>query len=228
MRAALSATPSPLVLGGDLTLALTAFNDGPRATGGVLGTLPLPAGATFVSGTGDGGAACSPGPPVTCPLGSLDPGASRAATVVVHPAGAGTLDFSGSVVADLAEAVPGNETAAAQALVTLPASDTTKPKITLALRKGTTRRSVRRDRRIRIKVVVDEACEVTVRLRANGRSFGGARRTFTRAGSATLTIRLSRKATARLLRARRLTISATAKDTGGNIATLKRSPKLRR
>jgi CSLREA domain-containing protein len=228
LGASLAVSAGTIPLGGDLTLMLTAVDNGPRATGGVIGTLPLPDGVAFVSGTG---AACDPGPPVTCRLGSLDPGTSAAATIVVRPSAVGPLTLTGSVVADLADGVPGNDSASAQATV-LPAgsasADTKKPKVSLALRKGTTLRSIRRTRRVPVRVRVSEPVALTLRAAAGKRKLGRAAKRLAKAGTATVTLRLTKPAARRLAAKRRLTLTAVAKDTAGNAGTVKRSVRIRR
>jgi CSLREA domain-containing protein len=227
----LTAATAAVTLGGDLTLTLSAIDNGPRATGGVIATLPLPDGVGLVSGTGPGGAACDLGPPVTCPLGSLEPGASGSATVVVHPSALGPLTFTASVVGDLADGAPGNDSASAQATVTpggSAAGDKTRPVVSLALPKGTTLRSIRHSRRLAVRVRISEPAALTLRADAGKRRLARAAKRLATAGMTTVRLRLSKSAVHRLVAQRRLKLTAVAKDAAGNVGTGKRTMRLRR
>ncbi|TCC27359.1 DUF11 domain-containing protein [Kribbella speibonae] len=93
-----------VVAGNELTYTLAVRNAGPSDAVGAVVTDTLPAGTTFVSGTGPGGACTQDSalsePVVSCPVGKMAPEDDAEITVVVkvspdHPAG--TLVNSASV-----------------------------------------------------------------------------------------------------------------------------------
>jgi uncharacterized repeat protein (TIGR01451 family) len=236
MALALTATPGTMVAGSDVTLTLTATNGGPRATGGVFATLPLPAGATYVSGS----PGCSAGPPVTCALGPLDSDGVAQATVVARASTPGSLTFSAAVLADLAELVPGNESASATVEVSVapeepggdpppPAgTDTRKPSLRLALAAGQSARRSGRSRRLKLRLTTDEACRGDVEMRARSRRLARVRGRSFEAATTTVRLRMSRAAARRLRRARRLSLRATCTDAAGNTAAIRRTARLKR
>jgi len=105
----MSAAPDPVVVGGTLTLTATATNAGADPLTGVVLTVPVPSGASFVSAPSGCTAAFSATATVTCGLGSLAPGALRAVSITVRPERTGALLESASVVADQADYNPAND-----------------------------------------------------------------------------------------------------------------------
>ncbi|HKC26186.1 MAG TPA: hypothetical protein VKF32_15690, partial [Thermoanaerobaculia bacterium] len=87
---ALEASPEPVPVGGRLTYALTARDNGPTAATDVVLADTLPAGVTLVSASASQGS-CSGSAPVTCALGTIVQGAEAKVTIVVTPAAAGVL-----------------------------------------------------------------------------------------------------------------------------------------
>jgi uncharacterized repeat protein (TIGR01451 family) len=231
---ALAGAPETLVAGDDVTLTLTATNAGPRPTGGVFATLPLPAGASYVSGS----PGCSAGPPVICTLGALDPDGVAQATIVARTSAAGSLTFSASVLADLAELAPGNESASATVQVSAPpdppgepppdGTDTRKPSLGLALAAGQSARRARRSRRLKLRLTTDEACSGDVVVRVRSRRLARVRGRSFEAATTTVGLRMSRAAARRLRRGRRMSLRATCTDAAGNAATVRRTARLKR
>lgn len=220
---ALTATPEgPLRTGDEVTLTATVTNKGPRTTGGVMVTMPLPAGASFVSGS----AGCTAGPPVVCQLGALEPDATTTATVVADTAAPGALAFPANTLGDLGEAAPGDEEATATVRVSGP--DTRDPALRVALAPGQTRRKAARKRRLKVRVTTNEACTGAVEAlrgsrrlkRVRGRDFG--------VGTATVNLKLSKGAARRVRGARRVKLRVTCADAAGNAATARRTAKLGR
>jgi uncharacterized repeat protein (TIGR01451 family) len=79
----LSDAPDPVTAGTNLTYTATVSNAGPSDATAVTITLPLPAGTSLVSGTVTGGGSCA-GAPVVCSVtGSIAPGTSRTATIIL-------------------------------------------------------------------------------------------------------------------------------------------------
>ena len=70
----------PIVAGASAGFTLTVTNAGPSTATGVVLTDALPAAIVFDAGSSD--PACTPGPPVTCTLGAVAPGATRIVRVV--------------------------------------------------------------------------------------------------------------------------------------------------
>ncbi|HEV7903226.1 MAG TPA: Ig-like domain-containing protein, partial [Pyrinomonadaceae bacterium] len=115
-----SDSPDPVAVGSNLTYTLTVNNSGQTNAPNVSVSATLPANATFVSATNN----CTrDGNNVTCALGQLDGGANRAASIVVVPTVAGTLDFGASVASDLGDPDTSNNAAQAATDVHLRGTD---------------------------------------------------------------------------------------------------------
>lgn len=114
--------PDPVVLGQNASYTLTATNNGPSATTGVVVTDTLPAGTTFVSATPSAGSCSQASGVVTCPIGSLASGASATVTIVVTPTAEGGINNTATVASDDFDTNTANNTASAatsvRALVT--------------------------------------------------------------------------------------------------------------
>lgn len=95
----------------NLTYTITTTNNGPSSATGVTLTDTLAAGLTFVSATPSQGSCSGNVPPITCPLGTLAPGASATVTVVVTPLTSGGYPNTASVVAAQPDFNTGNNSA---------------------------------------------------------------------------------------------------------------------
>jgi uncharacterized repeat protein (TIGR01451 family)/CSLREA domain-containing protein len=224
----LGATPAALQTGSDITLTATVTNKGPRATGGVMATLPLPAGTSFVSGS----PGCDPGPPVVCSLGSLDPDGVAQATVVARSSTAGEPSFTATTVGDLAEAVPGDESATATVQVSdppvPPVVDTRAPLLAVALAPGQRARRAARKRRLKVRVTTDEACTGAVEARRGKRRLKRVIGRVFPIGTATVNLKLSKGAARRIRGARRVKLRLACSDAAGNAGAAQRTAALRR
>jgi len=105
-----SDSPDPIVVGGNLTYALSVNNAGEADATNVVLTATLPANATFVSASNG----CTrAGNTVTCNLDTINNGAGRALSIVVKPTVEGTLTFTAAVSSDTGDADTSNNTAQA-------------------------------------------------------------------------------------------------------------------
>jgi uncharacterized repeat protein (TIGR01451 family) len=107
----LSDAPDPVGPGATLTYTAVVANKGPSAASGVVLTQSVPGplrSATPSAGT------CSPGPPVVCDLGRLDPGHAATVTVeIAAPAGIGSIVSRATGRAAELDRSPGDNTATA-------------------------------------------------------------------------------------------------------------------
>lgn len=94
------AGPASVRIGSDVTFTVTAKNSGINTSTGVELRIPVPAGSTLVSAKLSNGNSCATGSVVTCFVGTLAPGGSAIATIVVTPTQAGPLTESASVQGD--------------------------------------------------------------------------------------------------------------------------------
>jgi uncharacterized repeat protein (TIGR01451 family) len=105
----ISAVPSPVTVGNQLTYSITVTNLGPDAATGVVVTNTLPAGVTFVS------TSCSQSSPVAgvliCAVGDLAAAANATVTVMVSPSSAGILNSSVQAGANESDPDTSNNTA---------------------------------------------------------------------------------------------------------------------
>ena len=122
-----SASPDPVIAGGELTYAVTATNAGVRDATGVTVTDALPGGITLLSAIPSQGT-CTGMDTVVCDLGGLAGGGSATVTLVVRPASAGTLTNTATVSAS--EPDPNTSNNAATTRITVsPPSDATAPTV---------------------------------------------------------------------------------------------------
>ena len=110
--AGMTESADPGKVGSNLTYTVTVVNLGPGAASGVTVRDALPAGLTFVSATPSQGTCSASGTPptVTCPLGTMNSGASATIRIIVTPTTAAgsvtnTAAVSSSAVVDT---VPAN------------------------------------------------------------------------------------------------------------------------
>ena len=93
----LSASPSPVFVGGQLTDTVTVTNSGPQTATDVVVTLPLAPGLTYVPTSGGSPTVTDSNGVLTVSLGDLDASAVTTFTVVVEPTVAGSLTQSATV-----------------------------------------------------------------------------------------------------------------------------------
>jgi len=107
-----SASPGTIVFGQPVTYTLTTRNNGPSQAVGATITDPLPAGLTFASSPSGCTVAAST---VTCPVGTLAPGASNTVTFTAStPAGgSGDVSNTATVTATTPDPNPANNSATA-------------------------------------------------------------------------------------------------------------------
>ncbi len=91
LSVALTASPSPVVAGDDLTDTFTISNLGPDTAEDVTATLPLATGVTFVSSVGGSATVTSSDGQVTASLASMAANTQTTVTVVVEPTVPGQL-----------------------------------------------------------------------------------------------------------------------------------------
>jgi uncharacterized repeat protein (TIGR01451 family) len=114
---AMSAAPSPVTQGANLTYTITVTNNGPLTANAVTMTDVLPAGATFVSATSTVGT-CSGTTTVTCTLGTMNSSASATITLVVTAATAGVLTNPANVTSTTPDPNALNNSATSNTTVT--------------------------------------------------------------------------------------------------------------
>jgi uncharacterized repeat protein (TIGR01451 family) len=117
---AMSASPNPVLAGGQLTDAIAVSNLGTQSASNVTVTLPLGTGVTFVSASA--GTVTASADQVVINLGDMAADASTTLNVVVEPTVAGTLTQTATVSSDSLDPNPGNNTATTNTQVT-PAAD---------------------------------------------------------------------------------------------------------
>ncbi|AKJ02477.1 putative repeat protein (TIGR01451 family) [Archangium gephyra] len=101
----------PAVEGVPFTYSVDVTNAGPSTASNVVVTFPVPAGSTFVSGTGTGWSCAEAAGVVTCTLPSQPPGGAPALSLRVIPTtGGSSIDATVSVGSDTADPAPGNNT----------------------------------------------------------------------------------------------------------------------
>jgi uncharacterized repeat protein (TIGR01451 family) len=99
----------PATEGVPFTYSVEVVNAGPSTASNVVVTFPVPAGSTFVSGTGTGWSCSEAAGAVTCTLPSLPPGTAPALALQVVPtAGGSSIDATVSVGSDATDPAPGN------------------------------------------------------------------------------------------------------------------------
>ncbi len=120
LHTTIGATPNPATVGHNVTHAVAVTNNGTAATTATTATVPLPANATFVSGTATGGTCTFAAGVVTCPLGALGTGATANAQVVLTRAAVGSLDITATAGSPQADLNSADNSASSSTNVTLP------------------------------------------------------------------------------------------------------------
>jgi len=105
---AMSATPEPVLQGGDLTYTITVADLGPSSASGVNVTLPVAAGASYVSGTSPTGSITFANGQVTASLGNLAVISPVTLTIVLQAETAGKLTETATVTSDDIDPNPAN------------------------------------------------------------------------------------------------------------------------
>ena len=116
-----TASPNPVVMGDDLTYAITVANNGPVTATSVIVTDTLPAGEIFVSVASSQGTSTYVGSTVSCALGSLAPNATDTVQIIVIPTVAGVIANTTTVTADQSDPNLDNNTATVMTTILAPA-----------------------------------------------------------------------------------------------------------
>jgi uncharacterized repeat protein (TIGR01451 family) len=103
-----SDSPDPVFVNQQLTYTLTVSNTGPDTATNVVVTDTLPAGAVFGSATAEQGSCGEAAGVVTCSLGNIADGDSVIVTITVTPTVAGNIVNSASVIGDVNDPDPGD------------------------------------------------------------------------------------------------------------------------
>jgi len=123
----LAATPDPATVGGSLVVTASVSDAGADPLTGVTVTVPVPAGATFVSAPAGCVAAFAGTTTVTCQVGSLSPGQVKPVAVTIRPEHAGALIETASVIADQADYNASNDSATLATVVASPSGQGPPP-----------------------------------------------------------------------------------------------------
>ena len=119
----MTATPSPVFVGSNLTYTITVTNNGPNTAKGVVMNQTLPGGFTFAFATASQGSVTFSGGLVSANLGSLDVNATATITVVAVPGAKGTFFSTANVGALETDVDPSNNTITIGAQVNPPSAD---------------------------------------------------------------------------------------------------------
>ena len=119
---ALSASPNPVLAGGELTDTITISDLGPEAATGVTAMLPLAPGVSFVSGSSGGATVTSSSGQVFVAVGAMAANTQVTVSVIVEPTIAGPLEQTVTVSSNAIDSDPSNGTSSSTTQV-LPAAD---------------------------------------------------------------------------------------------------------
>jgi hypothetical protein len=118
----LAAAPDPAGIGSAVSLDATITDFGSEPVSGTTLTVPVPAGAAFLSAPAGCTVAISSTTTVTCQAGSLAPSQSRTLSIAVRPERSGAMLETASVFVDQADDNPANDTATTASVVSTPPS----------------------------------------------------------------------------------------------------------
>lgn len=118
----LTASPDPVTVGEPLSLTATASNAGQDPLTGVSATIPVPAGASFVSAPSGCSVAFGATTIVTCQFGALAPGQAKPVSIAIRPEHSGALVETASITAEQADYNPANDSTTTASVVDVPPS----------------------------------------------------------------------------------------------------------
>ncbi|HXF03843.1 MAG TPA: choice-of-anchor D domain-containing protein [Blastocatellia bacterium] len=113
-------TPDPVVVGNELSYAITVRNNGPQDATGVVATDTLPDAVTFGSVRTTQGTCTAEPPRIVCSVGTLANGSAATITLTVRPSREETLTNTVSVRANEADPASANNSATATTRVLAP------------------------------------------------------------------------------------------------------------
>ncbi len=114
----LGANPTPVFLNGLLTYTATVVNNGPSTATNVVVSNTLPLNVSFASASASQGTTFNVANTVIANLGTLGVGSNAVVSIQVHPLVLGTITAKSVVSSDVADSVPGNNTATVNVTVT--------------------------------------------------------------------------------------------------------------
>jgi uncharacterized repeat protein (TIGR01451 family) len=117
----ISASPSPVFVGSNLTYTVIVTNNGPNNALNVVATAPIPSSCRYVSGSSSQGSVSANSSAVIASIGTLAPQATAQITIILAPLAAGSITNSVSIATASSDSVPDNNSAAAIVLAVAPA-----------------------------------------------------------------------------------------------------------
>lgn len=119
----MTAQPSPIIAGNNLTYTISVTNNGPSSATNVSTTFILPSSALFVSASSSQGSFAQSGGLITFNLGPINPAGKATMTVVALPMAPGTIFATATVTSEQPDFVPANNSATVLAQVNPPTAD---------------------------------------------------------------------------------------------------------
>lgn len=112
-----TASPDPVIVGNNLTYAITVTNNGPSAAANVTLTDTLPGSVTFGSATPSSGSCNESAGTVSCGLGTLTAGSNATINIIVTPNAVGTITNVVDAGGDVFDSNPANNMVAVSTVV---------------------------------------------------------------------------------------------------------------